>query len=353
LAKNINSTWITTDLILNNTKYGEDEIVCIMTGESIDLIEAVASVAKEVHVYDSSFNTLAQLQRYLKAKNVKFSHDVYPPNEPVYDTAIMIVPKGREYARAQLMTAMQALKQGGDLYIGGPNKGGAKSVISDAKQLFDDCTVLDFRKSHRVAVSTKQKTTEYPAEWGAKAYEPQTHKFDTPLGKIEVVTMPGIFSWDELDDGTSLLLEHIKLEGVTSLLDMGCGNGVIGALAAKQVENVTMVDDNLLAVYAARYTVEHNKLENVQVLASDVYSHLDKQKFDLIVSNPPFHKKFDVNTHSAQSLITEAKAHLNRDGRLMMVINAFLKYEDAMSEHFRYARTIVDNGKYKILEGVV
>jgi 16S rRNA (guanine1207-N2)-methyltransferase len=351
LAKNINSTWVTTDLILKNTRYGEDETVCIMSGESIDLIEAVAQVAKEVHVYDSSFNTLNQLQRYLKAKNVKFSQDVYPPNDPIYNSALMIVPKGREYARAQLMTAMQALKPGGDLYIGGPNKGGAKSVISDAEELFGDCKVLDFKKSHRVAVSTKHKSYEYPSAWGAKPYEPQTRTFATPLGTIEVVTMPGIFSWDELDDGTHLLLEHIKLEGVKSLLDMGCGNGVIGALAAKQVESVTMVDDNLLAVYCSRYTVEHNKLPNVQVLASDVYSNLDKQKFDLIVSNPPFHKKFDVNTHSAQSLITEAKAHLNREGRLMIVINAFLKYEEAMSEHFRYARTVVDNGKYKILEG--
>ena len=351
MAKNTNSTWITTDLILNNTKYGEDEIVCIMSGESVDLIEAVAQVAKEVHVYDSSFQTLARLQRYLKAKNVKFSQDVYPPNEPVYDTVLLIVPKGREYARAQLMTAMQSIKQGGDLYIGGPNDGGAKSVINDAKLLFDACQVLDFRKSHRVAVSTKQKSYDYPADWGAKPYEPQQRKFETPLGEIEVITMPGIFSWDELDDGTSLLLEHIKLQGVTSMLDMGCGNGVIGALAAKQIENVTMVDDNLLAVYCSRYTVEHNKLSNVQVLASDVYSNLDKQKFDLIVSNPPFHKKFDVSTHSTNRMITEAKDHLNRDGRLMLVVNTFLKYEETMSAHFRYARVVTETGKYKILEG--
>lgn len=353
MAKNINSTWITTDLILKNTRYGEDEIVCIMSGESIDLIEAVAQVAKEVHVYDSSFQTLTQLQRYLKAKNVKFSHTVYPLNEAIYDTALLITPKGREYARAQLMTAMQALKQGGDLYIGGPNKGGAKSVISDAQQLFGNCTVLDFKKSHRVAVSTKHESYGYPSEWGAKPYEPQTHTFDTPLGKIEVVTIPGIFSWNKLDDGTRLLLGHLKLEGVKSMLDMGCGNGVIGVLAAKQIENVTMVDDNLLAVYCSRYTVEHNQLANIQVLASDVYSNLDKRKFDLIVSNPPFHKKFDVSTHSSTRMIAEAKNHLNRDGRLMIVINSFLKYEETMTEHFRYARVVVDTGKYKILEGVV
>ncbi|MDQ7026692.1 MAG: class I SAM-dependent methyltransferase [Anaerolineae bacterium] len=353
MAKNINSTWITTDLILKNSQYGEDEIICIMSGESIDLIEAVADVAKEVHVYDNSFQRITRLNRYLKAKNVKISHDVYPPAEAIYDTAIIIVPKGREVARAQVMTAMQAVKQGGDLYIAGPNKGGAKSVIKDAQKLFNACQVLDFKKSHRVALSIKQQDYDYPIEWGAKPYEQQMRTFDTPLGKIDVVTMPGIFSWDELDAGTSLLLENVNFQDIESILDIGCGNGVIASLAAKAVDRVTMVDDNLLAVYCAQSTVEHNQLTNVEVVASNVFSKLENQTFDLIVSNPPFHKKFDVNTNVANRLITEAKDHLNPNGRLLIVVNTFLKYESALSEHFKYSRVVIDNGKFKVLEGVI
>ena len=353
MAKNTNSIWITTDLILKNTKYGEDETVCIMSGESIDLIEAVAEVTKEVHVYDSSFQTLTRLSRYLKAKNVKLMQDVFPPKEPLYDTALIIVPKGREFARAQLATAMQALKQGGDLYLGGANEGGAKSVINDAKEMFDDCQVLDFKKSHRVALSIKQRMYDFPAAWGAKPYEPQVKTFDTPLGSLEVVTMPGIFSWDALDKGTRLLLDNVNFQGVTSVLDMGCGNGIMGALAAKLVDSVTMVDDNLIAVYCSRYTVERNSLSNVQVLASDVFSNLQNQKFDLIVSNPPFHKKFDVSTNVTQRLISEAKDHLNSGGHFLMVINAFLNYQDVMSANFKYSRIVSETAKYKVLEGVV
>lgn len=353
LAKNTNSTWITTDLILKNTHYSADDIVCIMSGESIDLIEAVAGVAKEVHVYDNSFQRITRLNRYLKAKNVKILQDVYPSADAIYDTAIILVPKGRDFARAQLMTAMQTVKQGGDLYIAGPNKGGAKSVIKDAKEIFESCQVLDFKKSHRVALSIKHQDYDYPAEWGAKPYEQQRQTFDTPLGKIEVTTMPSIFSWSELDAGTEFLLENVNFQDVESVLDVGCGNGVIGTLAAKEVDRVTMVDDNLLAVYCTRSTTEHNKLTNVEVLASNVFSNLENQTFDLIVSNPPFHKKFDIHTNVTNRLLTEAKDHLNPNGRLIIVVNTFLKYESVMSEHFKYSRVVTDNGKFKVLEGVV
>lgn len=349
---NNNSIWVSTDLVLANTKYGEDENVLIMSGDSIDLIEAVAAVAKSVTVYDLSYGTLEKLQRFVRAANVNFSHGVYPPLQAKYDAAIVFVPKGRELGRAQLWTAMHALKEGADLYLVGPNKGGAKSLIKDASEMFGTCQVLAYKKSHRVAVSERKGDYSYPVDFGDMPTRVHYLPLETALGTIEVATQAGVFSWEELDEGTAFLLEELDFRNTKTLLDIGCGYGVIGALAAQQIEQVTMVDDNLLAVACATETVSHNGIKNAKVLASDLFSALGDETFDLIVSNPPFHKDWYVSTNITNRLIAEASERLNPGGRLILVANAFLKYEQAFSEYFKQSGTRAQNNKYKVLEGI-
>lgn len=347
-----NSVWVSTDLVLANTKYDEDESILIMSGESIDLIEAIANVAKAVDVFDISYGTLQKLQHYVRATNVSFSQMVYPPSKPIYDAAIIFVPKGRDFGRAHLWSAMHALKEGGNLYIVGPNKGGAKSMIKDAVEIFGKCQVLAYKKSHRVAVSQKKGDYKYPSDFGDMPTETRYIALETALGKIEVATQAGIFSSNELDEGTEFLLEHLDFRDAKSVLDMGCGYGVIGALAARQVAQVTMVDDNLLAVHCASETVAHNNLKNAKVLPSDLFSALEDQSFDLIVSNPPFHKNWAISTHITNHFIAKATKHLNSSGRLIIVANAFLKYEQAFSDNFKQSGIRTQNNKYKILEAI-
>lgn len=347
-----NSVWVSTDLVLANTKYGEDETVLIMSGESIDLIEAVADAAKAVDVFDISYGTLQKLQNYVRATNASFSQTVYPPSKPIYDSAIIFVPKGRDFGRAHLWSAMHALKEGGDLYIVGPNKGGAKSMIKDAKEIFGKCQVLAYKKSHRVAVSQRKGDYIYPSDFGDMPTETRYMPLETSLGNIEVATQAGIFSSNELDEGTEFLLENLDFRDAQTVLDMGCGYGVIGGLAAQQVEQVTMVDDNLLAVRCASETIAHNNLQNAKVLPSDLFSALEHQTFDLILSNPPFHKNWAISTHITNNFIAKASEHLNPNGRLIIVANAFLKYEEAFSENFKQWGIRTQNNKYKILEAI-
>ena len=345
------SAWVCTDLVLDNTKYGENENILLLTGESVDLIEAIADVAKSVDVYDISYSTLKRLYDYSRNENANFSDMVFPEKQDFYDTAILFVPKGREFGRALLWTAMNALKTGGEIYVVGANDGGAKSLIKDAELLFGEATVLGYKKSHRISVSVKKASASYPAEWGELPTEQKILKLDTKLGSIEVFTQSGVFSWDELDDGTEYLLEHLDLRSAKTALDMGCGYGVIGGLIAPKLESVTMVDDNLLAVRCVEHSVKHFGWQNAEILASNLYENLGDRKFDVIISNPPFHQGKEVSLNITEKLITEAPNYLNRGGRLILVVNAFLKYEKVMSEAFKHSGIKAQNNKYKILEG--
>ncbi|GAB5492038.1 MAG: 16S rRNA (guanine(1207)-N(2))-methyltransferase RsmC [Phototrophicaceae bacterium] len=350
-----NSIWISTDLVLKNTKYADNERILIMTGDSVDLIEAVADVAGNVDVYDINFSTLKRLRHYVRKDNVQFFDDVYPAPDSGYDTAIVFVPKGRDFGRAQMWSAMNALKEGGDLYLVGPNKAGAKSLIKDAIELFGDCQVMDYKKSHRVAVSRKESAHyDYPSDWGDVPTEKKFISITTALGTIEVATQPGVFSWKELDEGTHYLLENLVLRDDKTALDVGCGYGVIGALLASKLEHVTLVDNNLLAISCAKATLAHNNIENATVIASNVFSEVDSEsEFDLIISNPPFHRGFDLNTNVPHKIMKQAPDYLAQGGRLVLVANEFLKYNTVMEENFKQAEVRARNTKFKVLEGIL
>ncbi|MEO1164448.1 MAG: class I SAM-dependent methyltransferase [Chloroflexota bacterium] len=350
-----NSIWVSTDLIFANVNFEATERVLIMTGDGVDLIEGVAANTAEVAVYEPQFSTLERLRRYVRVDNVTFHDDVYPADEDAYDAAIVFVPKGREFGRAQLYSAMKALKMGGALYLVGPNKGGAKTLIKDAQALFGSCEVMAYKKSHRLAVSIKNaENYPYPTEWGLEPTKMRYIEIETPLGTLEIASMPGIFSWDELDKGTSFLLENLDLGEAETALDVGCGYGVIGALLAQKLQHVTLVDDNLLAVACTKATLAKNGIENASVLPSNVYSALDKtEPYDLIVSNPPFHRGLDVSRNVVERIIRDAPDYLRAEGRLVLVANEFLSYETNLAEAFTQSGSLARNNSFKVLEGLV
>jgi 16S rRNA (guanine1207-N2)-methyltransferase len=69
------------------------------------------------------------------------------------------------------------------------------------------------------------------------------------------------------------------------------------------------------------------------------------------VSNPPFHREFDVNTNVAHRIMRGAKPMLRPGGRLVIVANAFLKYEDVMAQHLTKARVIARSNRFVVIEG--
>ncbi len=314
----------------------------------------LARSVAHVDVYDLSYSALARLEYYIggKATNLTVHQSPYPPTDGAYDAVLMLADKGRDYSRAHLWRAVQALQPQGALYIAGESQRGTKTIISDAEDLFHNANTATYKRRHRVGVAYKLEDFSYPAAWGEPPPDVmRLVDYHMPNGNAAFYAQPGVFSWEELDDGTRYLMDSINFAEFDSLrvLDMGCGAGVLGWWAAQHGADVVLADDNLLAVDCTRATLEHHGMVNASVLASDVFSTLAEEKFDVIISNPPFHRSFDVNTNVAHRIIRAAPGHLQAGGRLVLVANAFLKYDTAAGEHFRSVRTM-DNGKYKIID---
>jgi len=352
----VGSTDISTQLLAQDSTLNPADRVLVLSAGDPALTLAVGRQVASVSVYDSSYSALLrvyqQINARLKDANITISDEVFPPADSGFDAALMAVPKGRDYARAQLWSALRALRPGGRLYIAGANDSGAKSVLADAQVLFGSAVTLNYKRHHRIGSATRPETIPaYPADWGDDPTLMRWLTLDTPHGTVNVATMPSIFSWQHLDEGTTFLLDNLNFEPGQDVLDVGCGYGVIGLLAAQAARQVTMVDDNLLAVRCAYESVQASGLSNIEVLPSDVYSDLKDRQFDLIVSNPPFHKDFDVNTNVAHRLMREAKDRLRSGGRLVIVANAFLNYEKVMAANLPKVRVIARNNRFIVLEG--
>ncbi len=170
---------------------------------------------------------------------------------------------------------------------------------------------------------------------------------------LTIKTLPGVFSRDGLDVGSQLLLSTLTPHTKGKVLDVGCGAGVLSAALASHSPKVrlTLCDVSAPAVEASRATLAANGLEG-EVFASNVFSEV-KGRFDMIISNPPFHDGMQTSLDAAQTLIRGAVRHLNSGGELRIVANAFLPYPKILDETFGFHEVIAQTGRFKVYRTVM
>jgi 16S rRNA G1207 methylase RsmC len=135
---------------------------------------------------------------------------------------------------------------------------------------------------------------------------------------LELTSGSGVFAQGRLDTGTGVLLrEQAPPEGARSVLDLGCGYGVIGLAVAVAVPtcSVTAVDVNERAVLLAN--------ENAAALGiSDRFTaclpdEVDPAAtYDEIWSNPPIR----IGKEALHDLLLAWLPRLTPDGRARLVV---------------------------------
>ena len=150
--------------------------------------------------------------------------------------------------------------------------------------------------------------------------------------RVSLETRRGLFSPEHIDRGTLAMLSHVQIAPGMRILDLGCGYGVVGIVAAKIAgeENVFMSDADPMAVETARRNAERNGVGGVQVCVSDGFQSVDACGFDLILSNPPYQTDFSV----AKGFIEKGFNRLKIGGRLYMVTKRREWYKNRMISVF-------------------
>ena len=274
-----------------------------------------------------------------RARHVPF-HE-YTVDEPPATCNVALMNTLYQPANAWMQHGLQlaayALKPGGRLYVQGAKDRGILSLAKHMQTLFGNVETLEISKGERVVCSFASPETKQ----GARSED-------------AIYRVPTLFASGKIDEGTRMLLEALEVRVTDVALDMGCGAGFIGAYIARRATKgqVTMVDASLVAVDAARHLIEQEGLTNVQVLPGDGAQELIEQRFDLVVTNPPFHVGGIQTTEIAERFIREAAQELRPHGRFYLVANRFLKYEPTMRECFKIVEEVAGNRSFKVLKGM-
>jgi len=165
-------------------------------------------------------------------------------------------------------------------------------------------------------------------------------------------TEAGVFSRDRVDRGTRLLVETVGVSPGETVLDWGCGYGVLGIVVARCVPGarVVLVDVNERAVELARENAVLNGVPEVEILVSEGFTALAGRRFDVVLSNPPIRAGKKV----VQGLMEEAYTHLRPGGRLALVARTQQGAKSLLRDLatiFEETETVARKGGYRVLLG--
>lgn len=161
---------------------------------------------------------------------------------------------------------------------------------------------------------------------------------------LKFETDPANFSPNSIDIGTLAMLSAVDFLPGDKVLDMGCGYGVVGILAAKLIgrESVAMCDISESAVKQAKINARLNGVPDIDIKISDGFSEIPDNDFTLILSNPPYHTDFSV----PKRFIEGGFKKLAVGGKLIMVTKRLDWYKNKLTSVFGGVRVREINGYY-------
>lgn len=161
-----------------------------------------------------------------------------------------------------------------------------------------------------------------------------------------------VFSRDSLDIGTRFLLQHLpENSDAKAIVDLGCGNGVVGLLLAEwhPSSELSFVDESFMAVASAKenfYQAFPERKANFFI--ADGLTDFKPETVDLIVCNPPFHQQNTVGNQIALSMFKQSFRVLRKGGELWVIGNRHLGYHVDLKRLFENCHEVSANTKFVI-----
>ncbi|MEJ4045691.1 23S rRNA (guanine(1835)-N(2))-methyltransferase RlmG [Erwinia sp. SLM-02] len=166
-----------------------------------------------------------------------------------------------------------------------------------------------------------------------------------------------VFARGGLDIGARFFMENLPEDIDGEIVDLGCGNGVIGLMALRQnpLAQVHFIDESYMAVASSRLNVESNcpdDMARCEFRVNNVLAGYPSDRLHAVLCNPPFHQQNAVTDHIAWQMFRDARRCLQYGGELRIVGNRHLDYYHKMKKLFGNCTTVATNQKFVILRSV-
>ena len=275
------------------------------------------------------------------------------------DVLLIRVPKILALLEDQLHRLAPRLHEG-SVVVG---TGKATEIHTSTLNLFEQIigptrTSLAVRKARLIFTQPLSPNVARPVNpWPLTYPLPVDRKLGAVAGR-EVTNYAGVFCADRLDIGTRFFLQYLPVtHSGDHIVDLGCGNGVVGTAAAlaNPSARLTFIDESYQAVASARATFEANVADrdDARFLVGDAMSPLPDANADLVLNNPPFHTHRATTDLVAWRMFTGARRALRPGGQLWVVGNRHLGYHVKLRKIFGNCETVASSPKFVILRSML
>jgi len=214
------------------------------------------------------------------------------------------------------------------------------------KYLGETKTSLAKKKSRLIfSTITETKALEIPA--------PVT--WDVAKTNISLSNHANVFSRNNLDIGGNFFMQHLPKGEYQHIIDLGCGNGIIGITAARlnPQAKITFVDESFMAIASAKENAAANIANHepdIEFLVNNCLYDYEPHSVDLVLCNPPFHQEKAITDHIAWQMFKDAHRALAWGGALYIVGNRHLDYHIKLDRLFDNHEVVASNAKFVIIK---
>lgn len=228
------------------------------------------------------------------------------------------------------------------VYAGGRVKHMSHAMNEVLARSFGSVTAGLARQKSRV-LTVREPLPEAPLRW------PRSAEHDDLI----IWAHGAAFAGTRVDIGTRFLLDFLDRisPAARSLVDLGCGTGVLAVQLARLRPDtqVTASDQSAAAAASARLTVAANGVvDRVNVVRDDGLSAMPDASVDAVVLNPPFHIGASVHAGIALKLFAEAGRVLRPGGELLCVWNSHLQYRGQLERLVGPTEQLGRNAKFTV-----
>jgi 16S rRNA (guanine1207-N2)-methyltransferase len=298
-----------------------------------------------------------------------------------YSLVLVLPPRQREEARALLARAVMHCAPGGTVLACLANDEGAKSGEADLKALVGLTGTISKQhcRAYWSTIVPEHVDRTLLAAWS---------RLDAPrtIADGRFLSRPGVFAWDRIDAASALLASQLPNDLRGRAADLGAGYGYLSVELLQRCPNIVALDvyeaearaltlaQQNLQSFAARVALNFHWRDvaagmlssdtslggmlSSGTLSSDMPSNGMPSNgmtpgYDTIVCNPPFHAQGRADRPDiGRAFIASAAAAMNPGGRLWLVANRHLAYEQALEAHFAELRTVAQAQGFKVIEAV-
>jgi len=278
--------------------------------------------------------------RQLQAQRINVTPEIEGGD---YDGALVLCGKHKGENEDHIAEALSRVREGGLIVVAGGKEDGIQPL---RKRMEGFGLAVEYMpKYHGVAF------------WFARPADIKvmTAQLGKPATRVDdrFTTTPGMFSHDRIDAGSELLASRLPTDFTGDAADFGAGWGYLSVELATKSPRIARFD-LYEAHYGALEAARANLLANCPKVAQrffwhDLASEPVKDKYDLIVMNPPFHEGHAAEPSLGQAMIKTAASALRSGGRLMLVANRGLPYEPVLAESFKEHGETCRNARFKVL----